>query len=553
MPRNNAHIFLIHGDIRRIACDGWLMPCGPTFVHEADSWYPEFKDTWHAVPGQTFANGSIARVKSWPPPEGASSLSEPWLVDVVGDDKPIAFFVERALLFIETASAWLHAHPEHIRLTRRDRPLLTLPLVGTGGGGAAYRAGDMAAALLPALQAKATECGVDVALVLLHASKYAATVRVRETTLGVDPRHWPVALSNAEFQALEELADWARKGQLVLFIGAGVSIGAGLPSWDGLLTQLAVDEAILPADNEDFRERFHKLNPLDRARVIEMELQRRGETIADSLGRILRAHPNPSLAHCLLAMLPCDEAVTTNYDELFEIACEGNGRPVAALPWEAVSEKSRWLLKLHGSLDHPEDLVFTRSDYLRYDERRAALKGIVQAMLMTRMMLFIGFSMNDDNFHRIIDDVRKARVHAPLSEQAIPHEGETSITNPSSRRFGASLGLRNDPVFERLWGQDLKQISVEDPDCTGVDAPAARRMEIFLDALAQKSATANAHLLDPRFDAILSDDERRLRDLLLELGAKADLGIRETRAWPLVEDLLRTLGGNNRHSDDELV
>ena len=50
----------------------------------------------------------------------------------------------------------------------------------------------------------------------------------------------------------------------------------------------------------------------------------------------------------------------------------------------------------------------TRSDYLRYDDRRAALKGIVQALLITRHMLFIAFSMTDDNFHRIIEEVRKA-------------------------------------------------------------------------------------------------------------------------------------------------
>ena len=33
----------------------------------------------------------------------------------------------------------------------------------------------------------------------------------------------------------EELADYAKKGKLALFLGAGVSIGAGLPSWDALL------------------------------------------------------------------------------------------------------------------------------------------------------------------------------------------------------------------------------------------------------------------------------------------------------------------------------
>src|SRR3712207_8779016 len=34
--------------------------------------------------------------------------------------------------------------------------------------------------------------------------------------------------------------------------------------------------------------------------------------------------------------------------------------------------------------------------------------GMVQALLITRHMLFVGFSLTDDNFHRIAYDVRSA-------------------------------------------------------------------------------------------------------------------------------------------------
>lgn len=37
----------------------------------------------------------------------------------------------------------------------------------------------------------------------------------------------------------QELATLAKKGEMVLFLGAGVSVGAGLPMWSDLLTNLA--------------------------------------------------------------------------------------------------------------------------------------------------------------------------------------------------------------------------------------------------------------------------------------------------------------------------
>ena len=42
-------------------------------------------------------------------------------------------------------------------------------------------------------------------------------------------------------------------------------------------------------------------------------------------------------------------------------------------------------------------------------ERNAALGGIMQALLLTKHMLFLGFSLDDDNFHRLFDAVRKAQ------------------------------------------------------------------------------------------------------------------------------------------------
>jgi len=88
---------------------------------------------------------------------------------------------------------------------------------------------------------------------------------------------------------------------------------------------------------------------------------------------------------------------------MYELACRSIGVDLAVLPYSPASNTDRWLLKLHGCVSHPDDIVLTREHYMRYQTRRSALSGIVQSLLITRHMLFVGFSLRDDNFHRIVD------------------------------------------------------------------------------------------------------------------------------------------------------
>src|SRR5207302_7615765 len=47
---------------------------------------------------------------------------------------------------------------------------------------------------------------------------------------------------------------------------------------------------------------------------------------------------------------------------------------------------------------HPEDIVLTRSDYLAMPRQYGALIGLVQGMLMMRHMMFVGYSLQDEDF-----------------------------------------------------------------------------------------------------------------------------------------------------------
>jgi hypothetical protein len=193
--------------------------------------------------------------------------------------------------------------------------------------------------------------------------------------------------------------------------------------------------------------------------------------------------------------------------------------------------------------------VLTREDYLRYAERRAALSGIVQALLITKHMLFVGFSLTDDNFHRIADAVRRAIRTAPptaavTSVAAAAGDEAAAATRATSdvELFGTALVLVRDRLVQELWKEDLRWVGFVDADGGASIPDAARRLEIFLDQLLACSTTATSHLLDHRYDGVLSDDERALRQALERFLTKLPREARRAPAWSTLEDLLRRLG-----------
>jgi hypothetical protein len=394
-------------------------------------------------------------------------------------------------------------------LTSRERPLFALPVVGTGAGGLYSKAGELLEALLPALKEEAADLNVDLALVAFTEPHYAAAQAVRRTSA---PSDWWPELDEATCREAIRLGRLAARGQLVIFFGAGISQGAGLPAWGRLLDDLAADGGI----DADLRGRLSALGALDYAQAVARRIRSLGKKEGAEVCRLLLPYNRYSLAHAVLASLPVNELITTNYDILFETASRDAGRPLAVLPYAPATDERRWILKMHGCVRHPDDIVLTRESYLRYTERNAALAGIVQAMLITRHMLFLGFSLRDENFHRIVDAVRRAL--------RADDGGATQL-------LGSAVMLRSEEFLEDLWRDEIDWIKV----------PDGRFVDIFLDRLGFE-ASSLAYLLDRRFEALLDAPSRALREILRPVAEARRGPASHSPAWRLVEDLLERLG-----------
>ena len=270
---------------------------------------------------------------------------------------------------------------------------------------------------------------VDVVLVCADEATYAHAQTLRRNVVVSDAKHFSLPcfdeLSSELSDTAMQLAKIASKRMLSLFLGAGVSIGSGLPGWFGLLHQ--IEDEFTASGSPEERNLGEECNwdPLMMAAKLKVTC----ETHSDRKGammslkqRICTSIENNScrigLLLSLLVSLPCDSMVTQNYDQLIEKACScwnivheeaTRKKQVSVIPYEPQRGAEHWLLKMHGCVSTPEEIVITSEDYERYESSQIkALDGLVQASLMTKHLMFVGFSLSDPNYLRIVEEVRMA-------------------------------------------------------------------------------------------------------------------------------------------------
>jgi len=519
----SGHVFVLHSDIRKLACDAWLMPCDGKFTPK-EKWFLKDQERRSGEQG----GPHVQLLPSQDP--GCPQI---WMTDVGGsDDTPISWYVNRVNEFLHASFNKL-SEERILPLNNRQKHLIALSIVGVRRGGASERIGEMVRGLLPALYDFVDSHNVDIALVSFNQFQHAAAQAIR---LQLASDRLAAELSIEQQQAAEELANLARKGQLALFLGAGVSMAAGLPGWKSLLRQLAERGSNSEKEIQALTE-LH--STLDQATIVERWLEAKEEKLNQAVANIVNSKTHHAPGHVLLATLPVREVITTNYDCLFDKAwkhCQPQ-ETISILPDKLIGDAARWLFKMHGTAERPETIVLTRASYTRYDERLPALAGIVQSLLLTRHVLFVGFSLTDDNFHRIIDGVRRIQKQASRTG-----------------KLGTTISLAAAGISGVLWERDLDRIEMSeqlDSEEGFSHAANARKLEIFLDYLVSQVRTSHHLLNGAQYTAALDPGEIILRDALEDLIQKlaptdghAEIrdDVQTTAAWPEVERMLQALG-----------
>lgn len=210
---------------------------------------------------------------------------------------------------------------------------------------------------------------------------------------------WPRAL-------VRELAE--RRG--IIFLGAGASrtcVTAGgdqLPDWKGLL--LSFRDKLPTADLDAFDEKMGRERYLEAAQIV---VDGTPPADFDWHMRELIEMPGlePSLLHEYVNEIDQPVVMTTNYDTLYEkywqtLTPSGADRPYHVTRYyedDAVNHlrsNRRLVLKLHGSIEKTNALVLSRSQYFEAKQKYPGFYAVVDALMLTRTVLFIGCGFSGD-------------------------------------------------------------------------------------------------------------------------------------------------------------
>jgi SIR2-like domain len=326
---------------------------------------------------------------------------------------------------------------------------------------------------------------------------------------------------------LNELRQAYEQKNLALYLGAGVSNGSGLPTWDQLVLAM-----YFRAASGDWKSRW-SLFPNYLYAIAEWQLQRGHEPLEITARKIRQFYANDeeffddlrttlyvgysegtgrwespdvemlrggnatlnAVAEMCCKTEPIGKGlhavITYNYDNLLEIVTRGSSFvPI----WKSsgfLTGDQRPIVHVHGYIPSvgqgspPNEIVFTEEQYHAAAHSPYSWSNLSQIQCLSASVgLMVGLSLSDRNMRRLLDAVK--------------------ITPLRKRQF---VILRS-PKWEKPEAQDLEKIHKK----------AVSYIERFRQSGAKKSEARRSEEMLGIFEVLNSFEEKNYNKVLLEMG-----------------------------------
>jgi len=205
---------------------------------------------------------------------------------------------------------------------------------------------------------------------------------------------------------IDELKTRVKAGEIIPFVGSGVSANLGLPSWSGLISEMArsIDydaELFLEAAEFPSLAEFYEIEMGGRSGLVRwMKDNWDAGTITTTASAI-----HASLVECGFRRL-----YTTNYDHFIERSFTERGfqcnAVIDASDFQKLRANTPVVIKFHGDIDRPSSMVVTETDYYQRMSLDNELDLLLRADAISGGLLFLGYSLSDRNLRYILHKQR---------------------------------------------------------------------------------------------------------------------------------------------------
>ena len=317
---------------------------------------------------------------------------------------------------------------------------------------------------------------VDIAFVLDDVAKYEIFLEARRR----EKAERGIAELSFDAEQLGPLVEAMKNEECVLFVGAGLSQNAQMPSYKMLIETLARDIGVTEELSSE----------VDTYLDIAQAYRNQGKSVQSVVAELFGSgadHILPSLAHYLLMSLPIRIVITTNYDHLLEKTQEAlRNYPLRIVDHEAISQTGyrdgNYIVKFHGDAEDG-DVVLSRDDYDRFFTKRPEMASLLEGLLLNQTFFFVGYSLRDPNFRQIYSKI------------------DHMLRTAKRPAFATTFDLVKGYVKDQYTRKQLRLIELGKPSDTSTTHPpewerwqATRRFLAFLDRLSEE-VSEGTHLL----------------------------------------------------------